>query len=400
MQKAVRIIALVGSLFGVILWLSSFQDGKPTVIPQPLRRFDRVLILEDSGETSAAVSLGDLDGDGDLDIVLSTGRHWASPLRVYFNDGKGKFPVTQKIGERDYKSYGVPLADLDGDGHLDLVVGTDFGDTKPYFLNNGKGRFTLAGHYGEKDMATRNLVLADMNGDGHIDIVVVNRGGKVGRPSFIFLGDGKGHFPVRKPIGTGKDSLVSVAVGDLNGDGKPDLVLASRDERQCFALLNNGKAEFGDPLPFGPENAETRAIALGDLNGDGKLDVVASHLNGGSFIYWGDGKGRFPDKVAFRPESESSYSLAIADLNGDGHLDIVAGNLDQADAVYFNDGRGKSFRVVRFGGAERGSLNAGANTSFATYGLAIGDIDGDGYPDIVVARTGGPSAIYFSDKET
>ena len=89
MHKAVRIIALVGSLFGVILGLCSAQDGKPAVIPQPLRKFDRVLVLEDSGETSAAVSLGDLDGDGDLDIVLSTGRHWPSPLRVYFNDGLG-----------------------------------------------------------------------------------------------------------------------------------------------------------------------------------------------------------------------------------------------------------------------------------------------------------------------
>src|SRR5215468_306620 len=130
MQKAVRIIALVGSLCGVILGPGSAQDGKPAALPRPLRKFDRVLVLEDSGETSAAVSLGDLDGDGDLDIVLSTGRHWASPLRVYFNDGKGKFPVTQKIGVRDYRSYGVPLADLNGDGRPDLVVGTDFGDAK------------------------------------------------------------------------------------------------------------------------------------------------------------------------------------------------------------------------------------------------------------------------------
>src|SRR5262249_17851121 len=125
----------------------------------------------------------------------------------------------------------------------------------------------------------------------------------------------------------------------------------------------------------------------------------ASHLNGGTFIYWGDGKGHFPDRGALRPASENSYSLAIADLNRDGHLDIVAGNLDQADAGYFNEGRGKSFRVVRFCEAGRRKSKAGVNNGFATYGLAIGDIDGDGYPDIVVARTGGPSAIYFSDKE-
>src|SRR5262249_38921834 len=152
-------------------------------------------------------------------------------------------------------------------------------------------------------------------------------------------------------------------------------------------------------LPFGPEKSETRAIALGDLNGDGHLDVVASHLDGGSFIYWGDGKGRFPSRVAFRPPAENSYSLALADLNGDGHLDIVAGNQGEADAVYFNEGRGKGFRVVRFGETQRRDLKEGVNQGHASYGLAIGDIDGDGHPDIVVARSGGPSMIYFGAKE-
>src|SRR5215470_17973872 len=77
------------------------QSGRAT-----LRNFDRFVALEDSGDHSAAISLGDLDGDGNLDIVLSTGRHWESPIRLYLNDGKGRFKQSRNIGDKGYKSYG------------------------------------------------------------------------------------------------------------------------------------------------------------------------------------------------------------------------------------------------------------------------------------------------------
>lgn len=374
---AAKILAPIGKAFAEAL--AGFQ--KTAGLP---RSFNRTMRLEGSGTTSAAVSLGDINGDRHLDIVLSTGRHWPGPLRMYLNDGTGKFPVASNIGDRLYRSYGVPLADLNRDGSLDLVVGTDRGDLKPYFFNDGKAGFKLAGNLGDPEMATRNIALADINSDGKIDIVAVSRG----QGNFIYLNDGTGHFPTRKAVGSDKYHTVTVDVGDLNGDGKPDLALANRDGQQCMIYLNDGQDCPGDPIPFGPENADTRAIAIGEIDGDGNLDIVASHLNWGSFIYIGDGKGSFPRKMAFRPTKENSYALAVADLNRDGQPDIVAGNVDQANAVYFNKGQAKGFQEVRFG-EEKG----------ATYGLAIGDLDGDGFPDIVIARTGGPSAIFFSDKK-
>jgi len=96
--------------------------ANPSTSPVPLRAFDRFLPLENGGDHSAAISLGDVNGDGNLDIVLSTGRHWESPIRLFFGDGKGGFKSMGDIGSRGYASYGVPLADLNGDGILDLAV--------------------------------------------------------------------------------------------------------------------------------------------------------------------------------------------------------------------------------------------------------------------------------------
>jgi FG-GAP-like repeat len=275
---------------GVVVLLSLRTTAQPPAVSSPLRSFDRFIPLEGSGDHSAAISLGDVNGDGNLDIVLSTGRHWASPIRLYLNDGKGNFPGFTNVGDdRGYKSYGVPLADLNGDGFLDIAAGTDSPDDKPVFLNDGRGHFTLAGTVGDPKMPTRNIAVADLNGDGYPDIVLANRGVQ----SYVYLNDGKGGFGQRKAFGGADDSSVTVVVADVDGDGKPDLIVAKRDGQQSVVYINDGKANFGDGRPFGPEHGDTRAVAAGDLNGDGFVDVVACDLLSGAYIYWNDGHGHF-----------------------------------------------------------------------------------------------------------
>ncbi|MCY2976241.1 MAG: FG-GAP-like repeat-containing protein [Planctomycetota bacterium] len=140
-----------------------------TVPPIPSIAFKQV-DLEETIETSANASIGDVDGDGDLDIVLAKGRHWPLQNRILINDGQGNFQGTH-LGDRPDRSYTAALGDLDADGDLDMVVSNDKPDQKVVYRNEGQGVFVSAGTWGEASWNTRNIGLADMNGDHYLDLI-------------------------------------------------------------------------------------------------------------------------------------------------------------------------------------------------------------------------------------
>src|SRR5512132_769511 len=124
--------------------------------------FDRVLFLEQTSETSANVSIGDVDGDGRLDIVLVKGRHWPLVDRVLLGDGAGHFAPGYDLGSASDRSYSGRLADMNGDGYLDVVISNDTPDPKPVYLNDGKGHFRVGSSFGRSQWPTRNAGVADL----------------------------------------------------------------------------------------------------------------------------------------------------------------------------------------------------------------------------------------------
>lgn len=130
-----------------------------TTLPaqQPGRTFTRTLYLEDSAYTSANVSAGDVNGDGHLDLVLAKGRHWPLGDRVHLGDGAGNFPRVYDLGVASDRTYSTLLADMDGDGDLDVVVSNDRPDPKLVYLNRGDGTFTVGSTWGDAAWSTRQV---------------------------------------------------------------------------------------------------------------------------------------------------------------------------------------------------------------------------------------------------
>jgi hypothetical protein len=370
----------------------------PPPASKVFRSFDRVLLLEQKGETSAGVNVGDLNGDGHLDIVLGKGRHWPLYNRVLLNDGKGGFTASN-LGTAPDRTYSAALADIDRDGDLDIIVSNDAPDRKLVYLNDGKGHFTEAGTFGSPNWATRYVTLADLNGDGYPDIVAANRGdypdlvdGKPGKgpkiptPSFVCLNDGKGHFPVCEAL-PGTESATSIVAADLDGDGALDLFVPHRDGGQSIILWNDGKGHFPTSTKVGPAAAFIRIGAAGDFDGDGRLDLAfIDEAKQAAYVIYNRGKRQFGEPEQLPGPPRPPYALAVTDLNRDGRPDIVVGYVEMPGSVYYNTGP-HSFHEVRW--------NDGKGT---VYGLAFADFNGDGWPDIVAARSDAPNAIWFSTK--
>ena len=188
---------------------------------------------------TAGIAVGDIDGDGDLDMVEANGRHWPQANYVYLNADNRRLASRYKLEALERTAYAVKLADMNGDGHLDIVQASDKQQNQ-IFYGDGAGGFGAAHLFGNVGSNTRSITLADLNGDGAPDILEVCRG----TPNQIFLNDGAG-TPATDPIvfwWTWADRTLSVAVADMNDDGHVDLVLANRDGRDrtkfCLAMAN------------------------------------------------------------------------------------------------------------------------------------------------------------------
>lgn len=359
--------------------------GGAAQVTMEFPRFDRELLLETTSETSANVSFGDLNGDGTLDIVLAKGRHWPLVSRVLLGDGKGGIVEAYDLGDIADRTYSGQLADLDGDGDLDVVISNDRPDAKLVYLNDGAGRFAAGSSYGDPEWPTRNASVADVDGDSFPDIIVANRGRDLA--NYVCLNDGAGGFGAGC-IAFAREPATTITPADFDGDGRIDLAVPHRNGGQSVVYLAGIDASLSDMrrIPFGPPDAAFRVAAAADLDGDGSLDIVASDERRGVFAYFGQGGESFSPGLTISDGTIVPYALTVADLDGDSSIDIVVGNAEAPSAIHFNDGSGRGFTVRRFGDVQG-----------VVYGFAIGDLDGDGYQDIGMARSDAPNIVYFGD---
>jgi hypothetical protein len=332
-------------------------------------------------DLTTSVALGDIDGDGALDIVVGNdGGDDAEQSAVYLGSGGGSFaPAYQELDPANPGVWRLALGDIDGDTDLDVVfINRSEGVPNGVFINNGDGHFALSTAYLLPDSNARSLALGDLNGDGWLDLVIGNRSSEGLDGYFtVYLNTGRGGFV---PAGDYPTAIhaASMALGDIDGDGDLDLVIGNSS---ITVYWNTGSGQFQPgPEVANPIGDYAQALALGDLDSDGDLDIATANNYGPNLTYINDGQGRFTIGAAFgRRGGANGGTVALGDLDGDNDLDIVVGGY--LGTVFYNDGAGQ-FPTTR-------TLDAGG-------GVRLGDIDGDGDLDVLIFSAVGRSAVYLN----
>jgi hypothetical protein len=323
----------------------------------------------------SALAIADFNGDGKPDVVVV----WSGQGAVLLSNASGGFtPGTPFSLSNSYDSF-VAAADLNHDGKADLILTNSYGNTVSVYLGDGDGTFT-AGTSAAVGSNPTYIAVADFNGDGRPDLAVANSGSN---SVSILLGKGDGTFQPQAQFSVGS-SPNSIAVADFNGDGKLDITVSNNGSGTVALLLGNGSGAFSSISTFSVGYAPTSIVAA-DLNGDGKADVAL--LTGSSpraiTMLLGDGSGDFGVPVNLTL-SGSPTRLAVADFNQDGRPDLVLlGNsyYGGSPTFYVNDDAGGFLQPVSYFAGQ------------VPIGLAVGDFDLNGLPDVAVLLGNGPGSV-------
>jgi len=357
-----------------------------------------------SAKGANSVALGDLNGDGKLDVVATHGAYDDDPpelkglrlVSVLYGRGDGRFGPSHEfeIGKPGDKqgAFSLALGDVNGDGKLDVVTGNFRSKSVSLLLNDGHGALELPVNY-SLGRQPCDVALADLNGDGTLDIAT-------GNPNTvsIILNNGDGTFGAVQEYPAGRDSW-AFAVGDLSGDGRPDIATANRTPSSSTVLLNRGDGSFGEPVDYrmGPGPG---TVTMGDVNGDGKTDVVtangSSDPNGGVefldsvSVLLGRGDGTMRPSRTYSVKDRFSLeryfiTVRIGDVNGDRKPDLVTANLgdEWAMTVLVNGGNGTFRRHFDYGHRDYTSEDVGQGSEV----VALGDLNGDRKLDVAEARS-------------
>ncbi|HEV8058485.1 MAG TPA: FG-GAP-like repeat-containing protein, partial [Gemmataceae bacterium] len=315
-----------------------------------------------------AVDVVDVNGDGILDLVCVNAVD--NSVSVLLGNGNGTFKA-EKVYPVGANPYSMIVADVNGDGIPDIITSNRNDNTVSVLLGTGNGAFQPQRVF-QTGKTPRRVAVGDFNGDGKLDLVTANLGDNT---AGVLLGAGDGTFSSGSQAAPAPDLRpFQVAVADLNGDGRPDIVTANRSDNSVSVLLSNPDGSFQTKETFATDT-QPFSVAVGDVNGDGIPDIVTANYAGSSVsVLLGNGDGTFREHVDY-PAGSAAYDAVLADVNHDGKLDIIVANKnDNTVGVLLGNGNG-TFRAMKSYPVASGPFE-----------VVVADVNGDGIPDIVVSH--------------
>jgi hypothetical protein len=335
------------------------------------------------GDSPQAAVTADFNNDGRRDLATANFANSHGSVSVLLGNADGSFQPAQ-TSPAGLPATSLAVGDFNADGKLDLATTNWYGAN--VLLGNGNGTFQAPVSLGV-DAITSSVAVGDFNNDGKLDLVVTLNAdvfegcgyyGCYSRPegrASILLGNGNGTFQVATTFVTGYHAT-SVAVADLNGDGKQDLAVTNSEGGLVTVCLGTGTGTFGALQSFAT-GYYPWAVAAADVNADGKVDLVTANYYGGTVsVLLGNGAGSFGTALEYAAGG-SPLSVAVSDFNGDGKADLMTAN-QYAGVVSVLLGAG--------GGVFKPPVNAAIGTN--PYGLTIGDFNGDGRTDAASFNSG------------
>jgi hypothetical protein len=332
------------------------------------------------GTGPQSVVTADFNGDGKLD--LATANFDNSNVSVRLGDGAGGFGAVTGFATTWWPSS-LAVGDFDADGKLDLAAFNTQSDSTGYFYvlyGRGNGTFLAPAIDGFPQDGLFALAAADFNGDGRSDVVYLVDQWVEGiwiNYVRVRISDGQRGFTGGFGNSLNGSDTVGLAVGDLNADGKVDVVTANDAAGTVSVLLGNGDGTLNydsqHPRDFAAGQSP-QAVAIGDFTGDGKPDLVVAGQTVSTLR--GRGDGTFDAPVSHPLSGSPHTAVATADFNGNGKLDAVV--TDNTGAVSLMLGNGNGALTYA------GSFPTGTSPS----GAVVGDFDRDGQPDVAVSNAG------------
>jgi len=344
-----------------------------------------------NGGAVRSVTTMDVNNDGKPDLICV--RASASFVYVWTNNGAGLFVSNAAYAVGSHPNQ-VIAADVNNDGKLDVIT-ANVGNSLSVLTNDGNGGFALASTL-PLPASTQPLSVAagDLNGDGQPDLISAN---SLLATVTEWTNSGGGIFVSNLSLSVGSAGYTVpqwVAIADVNGDGKADIICACNNSDTYYLHLwtNNGAGGFAPaPVPFPSSVLGYLCVVPADVNGDGKVDLIliASEIgSSGVMVMLNNGTGGFGIS-GYYPAGNTPYAAVVADVNGDGQLDVITPNHgDNTLTVLTNNGTGI------FGSNTTVHVGSGPESA------AAADLNGDGRMDLIAGNWNDGTLSVFTNADT